>query len=86
MQVIVQAPSDNALTPHGAGVVRACSEGGGEGCGLLAPADKDWAISLWGKNISDELYRTNIIPFFGEEVSRYGPPRTQGVEFRLNFE
>jgi iron complex outermembrane receptor protein len=52
----------------------------------FAPADKDWSISLWGKNISDELYRTNIIPFFGEEVSQYGPPRTQGVEFRLSFE
>lgn len=52
----------------------------------FAPEGKNWALSVWGKNITDELYRTNIIPFFGEEVSQFGAPRTQGVEFRYSFE
>ncbi|MBT8077803.1 MAG: TonB-dependent receptor [Gammaproteobacteria bacterium] len=52
----------------------------------FAPEGKNWSLSVWGKNITDELYRTNIIPFFGEEVSQFGAPRTQGVEFRYSFE
>ena len=52
----------------------------------LAPEDAPWSVSVWGKNITDELYRTNIIPFFGEEVSRYGPPATYGVELRYAFD
>ncbi len=51
----------------------------------FAPEGKSWSLSLWAKNLSDELYRTNIIPFFGEEVSQYGAPRTQGIEFRMSF-
>ena len=51
----------------------------------LAPEDAPWSVSVWGKNITDELYRTNIIPFFGEEVGRYGPPATYGVEVRYAF-
>lgn len=51
-----------------------------------APADAQWSASVWGKNISDELYRTNVIPFFGEEVSQFGPPATYGVEFSYTFE
>jgi len=52
----------------------------------LAPERASWSLSVWGKNITDELYRTNIIPFFGEEVSRYGPPATYGVEARYAFD
>lgn len=52
----------------------------------LAPPSAQWSASIWGKNITDELYRTNIIPFFGEEVGQYGPPRTYGVEFRYAFD
>ncbi len=52
----------------------------------FAPEGKPWAVSVFGKNISDELYRTNIIPFFGEEVSKFGAPRTYGAEFRYSFE
>lgn len=52
----------------------------------FSPADAQWAVSVWGKNITDELYRTNIIPFFGEEVSQFGPPRTYGVDFSYSFE
>ena len=52
----------------------------------FAPEGKPWAVSVFGKNLSDELYRTNIIPFFGEEVSKFGAPRTYGAEFRYSFE
>nr|XP_061799991.1 iron and copper transporter IacT-like [Nerophis lumbriciformis] len=51
-----------------------------------APEEAKWAASIWGKNITDELYRSNIIPFFGEEVSQFGPPGTYGVEFSYTFD
>jgi iron complex outermembrane receptor protein len=51
----------------------------------LAPPDAPWEIAVWGKNLDDELYRVNIIPFFGEEVSQFGPPRTYGVDFTWKF-
>jgi iron complex outermembrane receptor protein len=51
----------------------------------FSPPDARWAVSVWGKNITDELYRSNIIPFFGEEVSQFGPPRTYGADFSYSF-
>ena len=51
----------------------------------LAPDDAKWAIALWGKNVTDELYRVNIISFFGEEVSQFGAPRTYGVDVSWKF-
>ncbi len=50
-----------------------------------APMDGNWSFGVWGKNLADEEYRTNIIPFFGEEVGQYGAPRTYGVDFAYNF-
>jgi len=51
----------------------------------LGPEDAPWQFSIWGRNVTDELYRTNIISFFGEEVSQFGPPRTYGVDFTFKF-
>ena len=51
----------------------------------LAPEGAPWAVAVWGKNITDELYRTNIISFFGEEVSQFGVPRTYGVDLSWKF-
>ncbi|NBU24348.1 MAG: TonB-dependent receptor [Gammaproteobacteria bacterium] len=51
----------------------------------LAPEGKPWSVALWGKNLNDELYRTNIISFFGEEVSQYGAPRTYGLDLSWKF-
>lgn len=51
----------------------------------LTPNDGDVTLSVWGKNITDKLYRTNIIAFFGDEVSRLGAPRTYGVEVGFRF-
>jgi len=51
----------------------------------FGPDDKSWQVAVWGKNLTDELYRTNIIPFFGEEVSQFGAPRTFGLDVTLRF-
>ncbi|HKU13838.1 MAG TPA: TonB-dependent receptor [Steroidobacteraceae bacterium] len=51
----------------------------------LSPPGSPWAVALWGKNVTDELYRVNIISFFGEEVSQFAAPRTYGVDFSWKF-
>ena len=51
----------------------------------VSPSNKKWAISLYGKNLEDKLYRVNIIHFFGEEVSQFGAPRTFGVDVSYSF-
>ncbi|QLC23996.1 TonB-dependent receptor [Parasphingopyxis algicola] len=51
----------------------------------FTPNNGDWVFSVYGRNITNELYRTNIIPFFGDEVSRLGAPRTYGAELRVRF-
>jgi len=42
-------------------------------------------VSLWGKNIADEFYRTNIVAFLGDEVSTLGAPRTYGISLGYKF-
>ena len=51
----------------------------------ITPPDYPVRLAAFGKNLTDELYRTNIIAFFGDEVSRLGAPRTYGVELSLDF-
>jgi iron complex outermembrane recepter protein len=51
----------------------------------LSPPSSPWAVAVWGKNLTDELYRSNIISFFGEEVSQFGVPRTYGADFSWKF-
>ena len=50
-----------------------------------SPPTSAWSVSAWVKNVGDEEYRTNIIPFFGEEVGQYGAPRTYGVDLSISF-
>jgi iron complex outermembrane receptor protein len=68
---------DNAQTEDAYGLI--------DGRLSLTPPGADWSVSLWGRNLTDELYRTNIIAFFGDEVSRLGTPRTYGVELSVDF-
>ncbi|MDY0005271.1 MAG: TonB-dependent receptor [Spongiibacteraceae bacterium] len=42
-------------------------------------------VALWGKNLTDEEYRLNGIPFGPFAVSYYGDPRTYGLEATLEF-
>lgn len=51
----------------------------------LAPPDRPWSVAVRGRNLTDETYRVNVIPFFGDEASRLAAPRTYGVEFSYDF-
>jgi iron complex outermembrane receptor protein len=51
----------------------------------LTPPDQPWSVSVWGRNLTDKEYRTNIIDILGDAVSSFGPPRTFGVEVGLKF-
>ena len=51
----------------------------------VASADGSWGIHVWGKNITDEVYRTQVLTSsvgFGEN---YGLPATYGVSVDLNW-
>jgi iron complex outermembrane receptor protein len=51
----------------------------------LALPNTDWQLAVWGRNLNDTLYRTNINYALGDEVSRIGAPRTYGVELAVRF-
>jgi iron complex outermembrane receptor protein len=51
----------------------------------LAPPDRPWQVSLWGKNLTGTDYRTSIIAILGDEISSFGAPRTFGAEFTTKF-
>ncbi len=51
----------------------------------LTSPEKGWTVSAFAKNLTDEVYRTNIIVFFNDEMSSFGPPRTYGVELSVPF-
>jgi len=51
----------------------------------LTVPDQNWTLSVYGKNLGKTRYRTNIIPFFQEEMSSFGAPRTYGVEVSAAF-
>jgi iron complex outermembrane receptor protein len=51
----------------------------------LSPEGKDWSLALWGRNLTDEDARANVIEFLGGDVSLYNPPRTYGVEVAYRF-
>lgn len=40
---------------------------------------------VWGKNLTNELYRVSVIPFLGDRFATYGPPRTCGFRVRMNY-
>lgn len=51
----------------------------------VASQDGRWSLTLWGRNITDELYRISVIPFAGDEVSLFGAPRTFGVRLGVRY-
>jgi iron complex outermembrane receptor protein len=51
----------------------------------IGPEDRTWSVAVWAKNLTDELYRVNVIPFFGDEVSQFGPPQTYGIDLTLRY-
>ena len=42
-------------------------------------ADDKLGVTLWGKNLTDELNNANLFELFGTLYSNYQPPRTFGV-------
>ncbi len=51
----------------------------------IGAADDRWNVSLWGKNLADERYRSQVIfssSGFGET---WGMPRTYGVTFSMRM-
>lgn len=51
----------------------------------LSLPNTDWKVAVWGRNLQDTLYRTNINYALGDEVSRIGGPRTFGAELSVQF-
>ena len=51
----------------------------------IGPPAGGWEVALFGKNIADKLYREDVVPFLGDIFSRWGLPRTYGVQFTLDF-
>ena len=52
--------------------------------GVAAP-DGRWSLTVWGRNFTDELYRTSVIPFAGDEVSLFGAPKTYGLRLAVRY-
>jgi iron complex outermembrane receptor protein len=51
----------------------------------LQTREAQWEVALFGKNLTDELYRLDAIPFLGDVFSRFGAPRSYGVQFTKSF-
>jgi iron complex outermembrane receptor protein len=51
----------------------------------VQPPGQKWNLTLWGKNLTDELYSQLGLPFLGDLVEVWGPPRTYGVDFTYPF-
>ena len=48
--------------------------------------DSAWDVTLWGKNLSDELITSHaIVSSFGGSVELYAPPRTVGFSFNYHW-
>jgi outer membrane receptor protein involved in Fe transport len=51
----------------------------------IRSSDLSWSLMVWGKNVTDEYYWTNVTSYY-DTVARYtGMPRTVGVSFSYNF-
>lgn len=71
--------NDNALGP---GIERARTLV--DMSATYTPNHGPWEVSVWGKNITNRLYRENIIIIGDSAFSRYGAPRTYGVTLRIH--
>lgn len=72
-------------------IVRAPEEAKEEGYWLtnlrlgVSAADGEWGVHLWGKNIADEVYRTQVLTSTVGFGQSYGLPRTYGVTVDYNW-
>jgi iron complex outermembrane receptor protein len=49
------------------------------------PANADWEVALWARNLNDEEYIRNVAVSGVTGLAAPGDPRTVGVALRLNF-
>lgn len=49
------------------------------------PPNADWNVTVWGKNLTDELYAVAAQAFFGDLMNYYGAPKTFGVDLSYSF-
>lgn len=49
------------------------------------PPNADWNVTVWGKNLTDELYAVAAQAFFGDLMNYYGAPKTFGVDLSYAF-
>lgn len=49
------------------------------------PADGDWTVALWVKNIANQRYTMGIFPIITSDEVNYNDPRTYGVRFGYHF-
>lgn len=47
--------------------------------------NESWEVMLWGKNVSDEYYWTNVVPGSDTIARQAGMPATYGATFSYNF-
>ena len=51
----------------------------------LAPVDAPWSVGIFGRNLTDEDVKANVIEFLGGVAALYSPPRTYGVDLSWSF-
>lgn len=56
----------------------------------LASEDGRWRLSLWGKNLTDEIYKQRLFDLanqdqIGQKFIVLGEPRTYGVELKVTY-
>lgn len=51
----------------------------------IQPPEAKWAMTIWGKNLTDELYAVAAQAFFGDLMNYYAPPKTFGVDLTYSF-
>ncbi len=44
-----------------------------------------WQFSIWGKNLTNEIYRTHVFYLFGGQFAVFGPLRTYGATATWRF-
>ncbi len=51
----------------------------------ISGLDRNWSVFLWGKNIFDEVYRTQVLFSSIGYGANYGMPATYGIGAQLNW-
>lgn len=51
----------------------------------VATVDKHWALTFWGRNLTNEYYLTSVVNSLDTAVRFTGAPRTFGVRLTYNW-